>query len=83
MSNKLPTKGDEYQCLLCGGVFIATKNRNECIAECEILVDHEVDTNSLVVVCSDCNKEFMKWFETLSPQEKQQIKKEYENEQRT
>lgn len=60
--NRLPDIGDTYTCELCKGTFKATVSKQDCIAEQEILSGEEHDPATTKVICDDCHKEVLRWW---------------------
>lgn len=56
---RLPDKGDTYVCAACGETLVASRERQDCVAEYEILHDREFKEDSdKVPVCDDCYQKY-------------------------
>lgn len=56
-------KGDEFTCEMCRGQFTANRDHREAMVEAEILYGHELAPADAGIICDDCYKQFLDWFE--------------------
>jgi DNA-directed RNA polymerase subunit RPC12/RpoP len=56
-------KGDVYRCEACGEEYVAERTAAECVAEQEVLFGKEHDPKDAAVVCDDCHKKILAWYE--------------------
>lgn len=69
---------ERFTCEMCGGTFISTWSDDEARREAiSIRTIEPTDLPaSLAAVCTPCHAAFMKWFETLSDEDRARIRAE-------
>lgn len=58
-----PNKGDTFTCAGCKRELIADNDNTQAVAENEMIYGEEYDETVCEIICDDCFKEFMVWFE--------------------
>jgi Zn finger protein HypA/HybF involved in hydrogenase expression len=59
-------KPNEFQCAKCGGIFEKDWSDEEAKAEMVNLWG-DLPEEEQAVICDDCHKAFMKWFDIVFP----------------
>ena len=60
--------GDEYECAVCNGVFIATRGDEEARAEKQKIWQPVPGPISEEVICENCFQEVLKWAQEYHPE---------------
>lgn len=66
--------GRPYVCGGCGGEFLTTVSDEAAAAEAEQLFGKPVPEEDREVLCDDCYRKFVAWFETLTPEDHRAIR---------
>jgi DNA-directed RNA polymerase subunit RPC12/RpoP len=75
----MDTQPKTYQCGNCKGIFERTRTDAECLEEFERLMPECVNDEK-AIVCDNCWTKIMAWIDTLTPQEKDELRDDYGRE---
>lgn len=67
---------DKYQCSVCEGVFDSTATNADALKEMEDLHGPLLPGEKADIVCDDCYKRFRKWFDNLTPTQREVMEEE-------
>ena len=68
--------GIDYTCAICHGEFKSTRSDDEAMAEAEARYGGPISDDEKEVVCDDCHIKFMRWFDSLTPEQHREIQAE-------
>jgi hypothetical protein len=70
----------EYTCEICFEIYQKMNNEewNDYKASEEVLALYpETKNDPMDIICDDCNKKFVKWFSTLTKEQKREMREQY------
>lgn len=67
--------GTKYTCMNCEGEFESHQDDRTALEQAERRYPEEMKMAlPLVILCEDCHKQFLTWFESLSPERREQMR---------
>jgi hypothetical protein len=69
-------KPNEYQCQVCGNVYIKGRSDEEAHAEMARRLGEPPPGQKVNVLCDDCAQRFYEWLDSLTPEERAKLDKE-------